>query len=460
MKSQVTVYFLIFGTILLLILGGVFGVVTSQMRAINRKLASQQAFQIAEAGVEFYKWCLNHQISCPTEKTYFNSAGVKIGTSTISEQIISQCGQIIQRKITVAGFTEKFPKIKREIEAIFAKPSIGKLSYVLNSNVWIGQDYEIRGPYHSNGGIRMDGENQSLVTSAVNEWQCTSSFGCDTCPTSAGCYVSDSKCMCPGVFTTANGQKDLFQFPAPPFDFGRISVDLVQLKNIAKNSGIYLNKAKSVDSNGKGYHLIFKETGEVEIKIITQLSPTYAYSLEEGWHYDYFRIASEYSYRTYSIPSGCSVIFVEDNIWPEGKIAGNVTLVSANLIDPNIDTQAILQGNIEYRNSNLDTFTLIAENNILISPDSPNIMELSGVFIAQKGRFSRNHYPGNIKEKLEIKGTIVSNGRVGTQWTSGGTIVSGYRIRESYFDPRLSYFTSPFTPTLEDNFSLVKWQEK
>jgi len=86
-------------------------------------------------------------------------------------------------------------------------------------------------------------------------------------------------------------------------------------------------------------------------------------------------------------------------------------------------------------------------------------MELKGIFIAQKGRFSRNHYPNNIKEKLEILGSIVSNGRVGTQWVSGSQIVSGYRQRESYFDSNLIYNSPPFTPYINPVFQIVNWRE-
>jgi hypothetical protein len=306
----------------------------------------------------------------------------------------------------------------------------------------------------------MDGENQSLVTSAQNEWICTQSFGCSPCPTSAGCHLQGTNCFCPGVFTTANGNQDLFSFPIPSFDFAGITVDLAQMKSVSQVSGIYLPPSKNLNPNGKGYHLIFKNNGQVEVRIITGLSPTYAFSFEEGWHYDYFTITSESLYQTYSVPSACSVIFVEDNIWPEGEIKGKVTLASANLIEPNKDTDVVLLGNIDYTTlDGSDGFALIGERNVLIGPQSPNKMELRGIFIAQKGRFSRNHYPGNFREKLEIYGSIISYGRVGTQWISGSQIVSGYLKRESYFDSNLVYNSPPFVPYLDPEFKVIHWEE-
>jgi len=157
----------------------------------------------------------------------------------------------------------------------------------------------------------------------------------------------------------------------------------------------------------------------------------------------------------------CSLIFVEDNLWTEGEIKGKITIASANLIDPNLDTDVILPGNIDYTlNDGSDGLTLIAERNVSIGPQSPNEMELRGVFLAQKGRFARNHYPGNFREKLEIVGTVGSKGRVGTQWTSGSQIVSGYLSRETTIDNNLLYLAPPFTPAVGSEYEIINWQEE
>jgi hypothetical protein len=126
-----------------------------------------------------------------------------------------------------------------------------------------------------------------------------------------------------------------------------------------------------------------------------------------------------------------------------------------------VDTDVVLPNSIGYKNKDVnDRFFLIAERNVLIGPQSPNIMELRGVFVAQKGRFGRNHYLNNIKDSLEIVGSIVSSGRVGTQWVSGSQIVSGYRKRETYFDSNLVYNSPPFVPYIVPDFSIIKWEEQ
>jgi len=263
------------------------------------------------------------------------------------------------------------------------------------------------------------------------------------------------------VFTTSgNANEDLFEFPVPSFDFEGITIDLAQIKANAQSSSIYLLPSVDVNSQADGYHIIFRNDGFIEVWIITDLQGTWAYNLEEDWHWDYFTITDEYLYNTYPIGSICPVIFVEDNVWLEGEVKGKITLASANLIEPNEDTDVILLEDINYTTQDgSDGLAVIGERNILIGPDSPDQMELRGIFIAQKGRFGRNHYPSNLRDKLEITGSIVSNGRVGTKWTSGSVIVSGYLKRENYIDSKLTYSSPPFTPYAEYDFKIVRWEE-
>jgi len=464
-KGIIITLVLVFGTIFLIMLGGLLSFILLQLKVSFQKVSYNSSLHIAEAGLNYYRWCLNNEVEsqCQTQKEYLDLEGNVIGSFSLQIDSKTNCGKITERTITSTGWTDDFPDFTRKVKALYAKTSVAKYAFLLNDNVWAGSDREIRGLYHSNGGIRMDGENQSLVTSAKENWVCTDSFGCSTCPVSDGCWVENEDCICPGVFTTTgNSNPDLFDFPVPPFDFDGITIDLAEMKNLAQTQtgGIYLSPSTDIDSEGKGYHVIFRNDGTFEVRIITDLQATWAYSIEEGWHYDYFIIDSEYSYDTYSISPDCSLLFVEDNLWLEGEINGKVSVASANLLNPTQDTDVILAGNINYTTLNgSDGLTVIGERNVLIPPDSPDVMELRGIFVAQKGHFGRNHYPWNIKTKLEIYGSIVSNGRVGTKWSSGGIIISGYLKRENYFDANLVYTPPPFTPYITSDFEVVNWEE-
>ena len=463
-KGIIITYTLVFGAIFLLMLSGILGFALLQLKQSAQKIAWTESLGIAEAGINFYRWCLNHDLvaNCVGERDYFDSKGNLLGRFFLQATSTISCSQAINSRVSVEGWTLKYPQIKRKISVFYGRPSIAQYSYILNSNVWIGEDHEIKGIYHSNGGIRIDGENQSLVTSAKPEWTCTSSFGCSPCPISSGCRVQGTDCICPGVFTTTNNSTpDLFIFPYPSFDFAGVTINLSTMKTAAKSGGIYLRPSIEINPQGKGYRLKLRSDNKVEVWIITGLSSTYAYSLEEGWHYDYFIISNQYLHETLPVPSDCSLIFVEDNLWPEGEVKGKVTIASANLINPNLDTDVVLANNINYSLADgSDGLTLIGERNVLIGPQSPDQMELKGVFLAQKGRFSRNHYPNNIKSKLEIIGSIASNGRVGTQWTSGSQIVSGYLKRETLIDANLLYLPPPLTPVINSQYETINWQEE
>jgi len=347
------------------------------------------------------------------------------------------------------------------------KKSIAEYAYILNSDVWIGNDHAINGPYHSNGGIRIDGTNSSLVTSAAilnnrGEWKCTASFGCDPCPIADGCRISGSSCICPGVFTTtSNPTASLFKYPVPVFDFNAITMDLADIKNKAQNGGgLYFPASADVVPGSKGYHLKFLSTGQAQVFAVMALQQTNGYDDDNGWHQDWFTINNESLYGTYAIPEDCSVIFLEDNAWIEGTVKGKVIVASANLVDANVDTSVVLPGDITYSSyGGADGLAILAENNVLIGPDSPDDMELHAIIVAQKGRFGRNHYIGNYRDLLKIYGSIISNGRVGTQWTSGGIIVSGYIQRETYFDQNQVYNPPPFIASMSDDYKIVSWQE-
>lgn len=482
-KGIISIYLLVFGTLFLILFFSILDFGLSQIKISRERIAWQKSLEIAEAGINYYRWCLNNEVenNCQTEKEYEDIFGNVIGKFKITLERSVNCNQNISQKIISEGFTFEFPNIKRRISVFYGRESVAKYSYVLNSNVWVGQDHQIRGPYHSNGGIRFDGRNFSSVSSAQTSWVCTSSFGCGPegrgygqglCPPE--CQIINNQCICPGVFsTTLNSNTSLFSFPVPSFDFQGVSVDLAQIKLAAQNlGGIYLPPSKQINPQGKGWHLIFYPDGRVEAKIITALSSTCGYSLEyDGfplcgraqngyWQQNYFNILSEYTYQTFILPSSCSAVFVEDNLWPEGTIRGKVIVASANLIDPNKDSDVILNYNLNYAGTGNDGLTLISERNILIGPSSPDNMILKGIFIAQKGRFSRNHYPGNIKNSLTIQGSIVSAARVGTQWiTLGGHIVSGYRNRETFVDLNLIYSPPVFTPLISHQFKIVRWEE-
>jgi len=298
-KGIIITYALVFGVVFSILLAGLLGLILMQLKQVSQKVAWNKSLHIAEVGLGYYRWCLNNGVEgeCEVEKEYKDPSGNPIGKFSLEVTSNINCGETTRREIVSTGWTYDFPKTKRKVSIIYARSSVAKYAYLLNDNVWAGADREIRGLYHSNSGIRMDGENQSIVSSAQEDWVCTDSFGCNPCPVGDGCWVDGSDCVCPGVFTTTgNADTDLFDFPVPPFDFDGITIDLAEIKTITQPNPqeYYWPPVVDIDSDGEGYHVIFKNDGTFEVWIITDLGSTWAYNLEEGWHDDYFTINDEY----------------------------------------------------------------------------------------------------------------------------------------------------------------------
>jgi hypothetical protein len=361
--------------------------------------------------------------------------------------------------VTSVGVPNDAQNVSSTIWARFAEPSVSQYSYIVNSSVWAGSDRVISGPYHDNGGVRMDGTANAPVTSSLSTWDCTSSFGCSPEQSSAH-----------GVLGSGTNQ-NLWSYPTPQVDFSAIATNFPTLKTIAQTSGIYLPRYSTTSGHNAnpnlGYHLIFNNNGTVTINKVTAVTGLSVTPINTNDSLtDYTLISSESYYETLAIPSGCGLIFVEDNTWIEGAIPSKVTVVVAGVATPSFMPNVVLHGNITYTtNDGSDGLTVIGAQDVLIAPDAPQNMTLNGTFVAQSGAFGRNLYncPGSYEPKgtLTIVGTTVSNLRTGTKWVNGcGNSDGGYQTRIDAFDRQNSTNPPPFTPFTSTQWQFVDWQQK
>ncbi len=439
-----------------------------QAKLGQAKAVREQALTIAEAGLEYYRWFLAHNpgdtqdgtgAPGPYTHSYDDPESGELGEFTLNITGNGKCGAISSIDIESTGSVEKDTRFKRTVSARYARPSVANYAYIINSNVWAGEDRDIVGPYHSNGGIRMDGTNHSTVTSAIESWLCTSSFGCSP---------SENK---DGVWGAGTGST-LWQYPVPQIDFAGITVDLANMKDLAQNqNGIYLPQV-SGGSDRLGYHLILRSDGYLEVYEVT--STQYALSIHiddvgGGWQRDYHTIATEEWRDTIEIDEDCPIIFVEDKVWLEGTVKGKVTLVAADLESANYDPDLIIEGNIDYSSlDGTDGLTAIAENSVLIPLTTEDELSIRGIFVAQNGYFGRNLYPcwyspNDKRTKLTMQGSIVSNKRVGTKWSYSTWGCwgqwSGFNDRENSYDRYLATDPPPGTPTVSDDYQFIRWRE-
>lgn len=460
---------LVFGSVFLVIISSLAGFLLINKKIAIEKETRERAVNIAEAGLDYYRWHLAHfpndikdgtNASGPYVHTYSDPEGGAMGTFSLTINGNQECGQTTTIDLSSTGTSNDNPLYTRTVTGRYTRPSVAEYSYIVNTNVWAGADRVITGKYHSNGGVRMDGSNNSTVESSVATWQCTSSFGCSGTQTKNGVFGAGSN-------------PSLWKFPVPQVDFAGISVDLAAMKNYAQNSGGLYFGPLTGTATSRGYHVIFKSNGTMDVYKVTATVAVPGYSDEAGWQTEYNIISSETLLGNYTIPTACSLAFFEDRVWMEGVVKGKVTVASANITTAGVDTDILLRGNITYAvNDGTDGLTAIAERNVLIPLTTPDNMTLSGIFIAQTGRYGRNYYTTSgtnqvpsaydaytQRNSLTTVGTIVSNGRTGTQWTCGGTFCGGYQTRIDSYDGRLSSAPPPFTPYTSTDYKFVEWRE-
>lgn len=455
---------IVFGAIFLTVLGALASFSITQNKFQVADTGKAKALALAEAGIEYYKWHFAHfptDLTNGTGNSTFtlpqsDPEGGNAGTVTMTITPNQSCGQTQSIDISSKGTVADGSNESQTVVARYAQPTVAGYSYIVNDSVWAGSDRTINGPFHSNGGVRMDGTANAPVTSSLSSWQCTSDFGCSTTQTE------------PGVFGAGPNQT-LWTYPTPQVDFSGIAANFTNLKSIAQSGGLYFPRYSGGNSNSeaywKGYHLIFNSDGTVTVKRVTSASKVTVQPLNPADSTtDHTVINNETTLGTYAIPSSCGLIFVEDNTWIEGTLSQKATVVVANVSDTGVAPNAMLRNNITYANAT-SGLTVLAANDILISGDSPSNMTLNGIFVAEGGAFGRNYYgcPSSYEPRgtLTIHGTTVSNKRTGTKWAGGcPNGDAGYQLRTDTYDRSLASDPPPFTPSISTDYQFIDWKQK
>ena len=465
--------------IFVLILGTITSYTFEQAKYGRALYGREQALAIAEAGLEYYRWFLAHNPgnltngtgqSGPYTYTVNDPEGATLGSASLTIAGNTSCGVLQSIDITSRGTSNSNVGFPRTLFARHMRPSVGTYSYILNSNVWAGADRAITGQYFSNGGIRMDGTNNSDVSSAVSTWVCDSSYNC--IPTQS---------QAPGVVGSGSGSA-LWHYPAASIDFAGIATSLTNLKTYTQSGGGLYFASSTGSVNSRGYHLVFKSDGSVDVYRVTSTYAVPSYNSQTSWTLtEYSIIAGQTFLGNYSIPTACSMIFLEDRVWIEGVVKNKVTVVGATPTDGATTIDMYLPGNITYTtNDGSSGLTVVAERNVLIPLNVPDTMEIHGIFVAQSGRYGRNFYINDnatygqysvgyatstwnsyvFRTKLTTAGSVVSNARTGTSWTSGGTTTSGFLTRVDAYDQLQAANPPPFTPSASTDYSFVLWREQ
>lgn len=472
-QGYLLVQVLVFGAIAVVIISGLVAFAVANIRLGRHVVLSEQAFQIAEAGLEYYRWHLAHAPgdftdgtggSGPYVKNFYNKEGVLIGTYTLTITPPALGSTLVT--IQSRGVPSADTNISRTIVSRLAIPSFANFAAVTDAANRFGSGTEVFGPIHSNDGVRFDGLAHNLVTSYLSTYNDpdhtgNNEFGVHThvnAPPSSG--INDSFRALEAPPNAVQARPDVFiagrSFPAPEVEFDEITSDLTLMKTEAQASGRYFN-----GSGDDGYRIVLKTNDTFDLRRVNSIqNPPSGCSTSAGsWSTNSTTLLGNYSF-----PAN-GLIFLNDDVWVEGAINGaRLTIVAANIPDNDEDDRRSITVNndITYTNyDGTDSIALIGQKDVNVGLYSEDNLKIDAALVAQNGRVGRFNYgdtdcsPYNNRAVITLYGTIISATRYGFAYVGG----HGYQIRNLIYDSFLLYNPPPFFPKTEDFHEVISWKE-
>jgi len=481
-RGFLTIAALVFASIGIIISSGIISWAVSGLKQANTLFEREQSFYLAESGIEYYRWHLAHApldftdgqpatSTGPYIHNQYDSDGNFIGTFqlVVTPPIVGSTIVTVKSIGTAASSTAS-----RTIEAKLAIPSLSRYSFVANDKMRFGEGTEVFGPIHSNNGIRFDGLAHNTVSSAVSSYDDAdhtgiNEFGVHTHvkpPPLSGSYDdSGGSVVAETPPRVISARTDVFEagrsFPVPAIDFAGFSSDLASLKTKAVANGRYFSPSGKL-----GYKIIFKVDDTFDVyKVEGLITPPMGCSNSNGqtdwgtWSINSSKLVFQGNYS--NPPNG--IIFVEDDLWVEGKInTARITVAAARVPEDVTDFKHItVNSNLLYTNyDGQDVLALIAQGNVNVGLRSLNIQRIDATLLAKSGKVGRYAYSSNcgteyVRNSLTIYGSICSNQRYGFAYTNG----TGYSNRTIIYDANLLYGPPPDFPLAADGYSVISWRE-
>ncbi|MEY2641110.1 MAG: hypothetical protein RL150_503 [Candidatus Parcubacteria bacterium] len=431
----------------------------------------EQAFHIAEAGIEYYRWHLAHAPNDfkdgtnnpgPYVHPFKDAEGNVIGSFSLEITPPATGSTLVT--ITSTGTVEG-SSAEAALRVELAKPSFAKYAFVANDEMRFGEGTEVFGPIHSNDGIRFDGLAHNLISSARESYDDPDHSG----PNEWAVHTHVSP-VDPNYPTTLPDRFDVFeagrQVAAPAVDFAGLTADLAALKALAQTAeGRYFGS-----SGNAGYHVVLGTNDKFTLyRVRSQQSPHSSCTNvlgQDDWNT--WSIRQQTLIGTYNFPAN-GVIFLEDHVWVSGQInTARLTIAAARFPDsPSTRRNIIITNDITYTNNDgQDVLALIAQKDVNIGMYSDTSLQIDAALVAQNGRVGRHYYRGpqgsqpgcspyHTRSEIELYGMIGTNVRYGFAYTDG----NGYTNREITYDANLLYGPPPSFPLTSDQYEILTWQE-
>ncbi|GMU74081.1 MAG: hypothetical protein AMXMBFR44_2800 [Candidatus Campbellbacteria bacterium] len=463
---------IIFGSVAVYLLNASASWALLNVKAGRQAVDREKTLQIAEAGIDYYRWHLAHapedfQDGTGTSGPYTHDFRDKddnvVGQFTLDITPPPLGSTLVQ--VSSKGNVADNETLDREIAVQFAKPSIAKYAVAANDVMRFGEGTEVFGPVHSNQGVRFDGIAHNVISSAVatyNDPDHTggNEFGVHT-------HVAPVDPLPPSAVPN---RTDVFQigrqFPVPAVDFFGITTDLAQMKTDAQTAGFYRPSAGAL-----GYHIVLKTDDTFDLYRVTGFTnaPSGCTNSADQSGWGTWSIRNQHLIDTYPFPEN-GIIFLEDDIFVDGQIdGGRLTIVAAFLPDnPPFRKNIVVNNDLLYTNyDGTDVLGLIAQGNVTVGLVSEDDLRIDGALIAQNGRVGRYYYRGpsgnsqrcspyHTRQTITLWGMIATSQRYGFAYTDN----TGYQTRNINYDGSLLYGPPPSFPLVTDQYTTITWEEE
>lgn len=493
--------------------GAVLTVIFTNFFVVGNSATSQQAFNIAEAGANYYLWHMSHNPTDykdgqttpttpdptlgygPYTHDYVDDDGVTTGTYTLWINPASTGSTIATvRSIGKVNGSD----ITRTVEVKIGAKSFASYGLLSDSALWFGNTESADGPVLSNVGIRMDGANSDTVYSANATYVPPSSLGGNGSTSRPGVWCSTSVTS---PINCNTRDKSNWIYPTSSVDFTQVSGSLCTMKKVAfaddastaanatagnactltpnTRTSAYVPQRSSTFSSSRGY--------------LVQLNSNDTYNLYNVSAHDDRQTpyTSALTYTTVATnislpPSG--VIFVEDNVWvrTNGNFDDRVTIAAGRLASSSYTADIGIADDVTYAYKNgTNAIGMVAEGNIYIEPYAPPAtgnfnFEVDAALLAQSGSVI---YPGkyassssrNTRGWVGANQTFTFYGSVASRqtwtWTwltgcsgdavydsSSGYCISGILHNTTSYDYNLLYAPPPSYP-VTGGYQILSWRE-
>lgn len=473
-NGQIAVELLFLSAIVVSLITGFVSLSASFLQLSLRAQNKLQAFSIAEAGIEYYRWHLAHNpndywdgnsssTAGPYLHPYYDKNANQVGQFSLAITPPPQGSNVVI--VTSAGTVLADASIKKIITVKLVQSSLMQYNIVQATNLLIGASTTIYGPVMSNGGINFNGFAYNVIQSALSTYN-------DPSDGNSWAVHTDISPADPTPPAAPPLRADVFSagrlFSQSAVDFGALANVLSNLQTTARNGGVYASSsgvygfdlAFSTSTNATNTYSLYKVTA-----IASPPNGCTNVSNQDGW--TTWSIGNETLVATGTIPRN-GTFFVNDNLWVRGQINHAHVLIGAAVFPDNSNTWAnvAITNDLRYTNyDGSDSIVVMTQNNINVGLYSNDVLRMDGAYITEYGRVGRFFYkdhqgnsnkcaPYAVRSKVTIFGSIVTNQSYQFGYDDG----TGYQNRQILYDVNLLYAPPSIVP-ITQNFTIVSWDE-